>query len=185
MRYWGISINDYQPSNCFKAIDTGLISTIQFIFNIFHQKPSTTLLPYAAKNNIGLIARVPLDEGGLTGTMTVDTKFADGDFRQHYFSPDQLPELVKRTNALNQLLNGEAKTLSELALRYILSWPEITTTIPGIRKVKNAEANTAVSDGLKLTNKLMQELKYHVWERNFNNDHGHDPWLKDSGFVEP
>jgi len=185
VRYWGISINDYQPSNCFKAIDTGLISTIQFIFNIFHQKPSTTLLPYAAKNNIGLIARVPLDEGGLTGTMTVDTKFADGDFRQHYFSPDQLPELVKRTNALNQLLNGEAKTLSELALRYILSWPEITTTIPGIRKVKNAEANTAVSDGLKLTNKLMQELKYHVWERNFNNDHGHDPWLKDSGFVEP
>ncbi|TSC85438.1 MAG: Aldo/keto reductase [Microgenomates group bacterium Gr01-1014_16] len=185
VRYWGISANDYQPSNCFRAIDTGLISTIQFIFNIFHQKPTEKLLPYAAKNNVGLIARVPLDEGGLTGTMVVDTKFADGDFRQHYFSSDHLLELVTRTDKLKTLLGHEAKTLPELALRYILSWPEITTTIPGIRRVKNAQTNTSVSDGHKLSIKLMQELKNHVWERNFNNDHGHDPWLASSNYIEP
>ena len=185
VRFWGISANDYQPSNCFRAIDTGLISTIQFIFNIFHQKPTQKLLSYARKHNIGLIARVPLDEGGLTGTMTMDTKFADGDFRQHYFSPDRLPELVARTGKLKSLLGSEAKTLPELTLRYILSWPEVSTTIPGIRKVKYAQANAAVSDGRRLSTKLMQELKGHAWERNFNTDSCLDPWLKNSGYLEP
>ena len=184
VRHWGISINDYQPSNCFKAIDTGLISTIQFIFNIFHQKPTEKFLPYARKNNIGLIARVPLDEGGLTGTLAVDTRFADGDFRRNYFSPDRLPELIVRTDRLKNILRSEAKTLPELALRYILSWPEISTTIPGIRKVKYAIENTSVSDGRRLSDQLMSELKNHTWERNFYDD-CYDPWLKNSNFVEP
>lgn len=185
VRFWGISVNDYQPSNCFRALDTGLISTIQFIFNIFHQKPTQKLLPYAHKHNIGLIARVPLDEGGLTGNLTESTKFADGDFRQHYFSRDRLPELVARTDKLKQLLGSEAQTLPELALRYILSWPEISTTIPGIRKVKYAIANTSVSDGRRLSPRVMSELKSHTWERNFNSQSGLDPWLKDSNYLEP
>src|SRR3989344_5194214 len=184
VRNWGISVNDYQPSNCFRAIDTGLISTIQFIFNIFHQKPTQKLLPYAAKNNIGLIARVPLDEGGLSGRMAIDTKFTDGDFRQGYFSPDRLKELISHTNALEKLLGEETKSLSELALRYLLSFDEVSTIIPGIRKVKYAEENTAVSDMRKLDTRLTEEIKKHTWERNFY-DGCHDPWLKDSGFIEP
>jgi len=182
VRYWGISINDYQPSNCFRAIDIGLISTIQFIFNIFHQKPTEKLLPYAKKHHIGLIARVPLDEGGLTGNLTVDTRFADGDFRQRFFSPDHLNQLVRHTNPLMKLLGPEAATLPELALRYILSWAEVSSVIPGIRKVKYAQANTAGSDGRKLSAKLMTELKKHAWERNFYDG---DPALAATGYLEP
>lgn len=182
VRFWGISINDYQPSNCFRAIDTGLISTIQFIFNIFHQKPAKKLLPYAKKHNIGLIARVPLDEGGLTGNLTADTRFAEGDFRRHFFSPDRLKQLVKHTYRLNKLLGEEAKTLPELALRYILSWDEVSSVIPGIRKVKYAQDNTAVSDGRRLSKKLMTELAKHAWERNFYEG---DPALASSGYLEP
>ena len=167
VRFWGISVNDYQPDNCLKTLDTGLISTIQFIFNIFHQEPLEKLLPYAKKNGIGLIARVPLDEGGLTGKFTLDTRFSPGDFRAHFFQPDRLPELVRRTYALKLLQRDEAKTLVELALRYILSFPEISTTIPGMRKVAYVESNTSVSDGKKLSKKLLRELQNHSWERNF------------------
>jgi aryl-alcohol dehydrogenase-like predicted oxidoreductase len=181
VKYWGISINDYQPSNCLKTLDTGLIDTIQFIFNIFHQKPIEKLLPYAKEHNIGLIARVPLDEGGLTGRITKDSKF-DDDMRSKYFGPDRLPEFIKRISGLNKLLDSEAKSLPELALRYILSFDEVSTLIPGTRKVKYVDANTSVSDGRKLTPELMEKLKKHVWERNFYVDL--DPTLEKDGYIE-
>jgi len=180
VKYWGISINDYQPSNCLKTLDTGLIGSVQFIFNIFHQKPTERLLPYAKEHNVGLIARVPLDEGGLTGKITMDTRFED-DMRSKYFGPDRLPEFVERTDELKKLLSDEAKTLPELALRYLLSFDEVSTVIPGTRKVKNVDANVSVSDGRKLSVKLMGELKKHAWERNFYVDI--DPSLKKDGYV--
>lgn len=167
VRYWGISVNDYQPENCLRTLDTGLISTIQFIFNIFHQKPLEKLIPYSRQKDIGLIARVPLDEGGLTGKFTLDTVFPPGDFRAHYFQPDRLPELVRRTYALKLLLGKEAGDLIDLSLRYILSFPEISTTIPGMRKKAYVEKNTSVSDGRRLSGKLLRELQKHEWERNF------------------
>lgn len=182
VKYWGVSINDYQPSNCLKTLDTGLISTIQFVFNIFHQKPKEKLLLHARKNKIGLIARVPLDEGGLTGKFTEETNWPDGDFRNHYFAGERLRELVRRTNELKKLLKSETKTLSDLALRFILSHEEVSTTIPGMRKVRYVEDNVAVSDGRKLSDRLMKELKKHAWERNFY--WGHDPHLKDSNYIE-
>ena len=170
VKYWGISINDYQPSNCLKTLDTGLISTIQFIFNIFHQKPTEKLLPYAKKNNIGLIARVPLDEGGLAGNFTLDTKFEDGDIRKSYFEGERLKELIKRTDELKKITGSEAKTLAELSLRFILSFNEISSVIPGMRKIKNVEKNASVSDGIKLSQKIINELNNHSWERNFYSD---------------
>ena len=170
VKHWGISINDYQPSNCLKTLDTGLISTVQFIFNIFHQKPAEKLLPYAKEKNIGLIARVPLDEGGLAGNFTLDTKFEEGDLRKSYFEGERLFELVRRTDALKEIMNNEAETLAELSLRYILSFNEISSVIPGMRKIKNVERNSFVSDGRKLSQKIMDELKNHSWERNFYSD---------------
>lgn len=181
VKHWGISINDYQPNNCFKTLDTGLISTIQFIFNIFHQKPTEKLLPYAKSNNIGLICRVPLDEGGLSGNLTLDSVFTD-DMRSKYFSKERLQEFIPRIQKLENLLGDEAKTLPELALRYLLSFEEVSTVIPGMRKVKNVETNTKVSDGVRLSNNLMQELKKHVWERNFYVDL--DPALEKDGYIE-
>lgn len=181
VKYWGISINDYQPSNCLKTLDTGLISTIQFIFNIFHQKPEEKLLPYAKDHNIGLIARVPRDEGGLTGRLTLDSKF-DDDLRSVYFNPERLKEFMPRIEKLNKLLGDEVKSLSELALRYILGHDEISTVIPGTRKVKYVMENTLVSDGNKLSEDLMLELKKHAWERNFYVDL--DPSMKSDGYIE-
>ncbi len=169
VKYWGISANDYQPSNCLKALDTGLFSTIQFIFNLFHQEPTKELLPYAQEHNIGLIARVPLDEGGLSGKFTLETKFAEGDFRNRYFSPDRLKQLIEHTDKLKSLLGSEAQTLAELDFRYILSFPQISTVIPGMRRIAYVEANMAISDGRTLSPKLIEELKQHAWERNFYN----------------
>ena len=183
VKHWGISINDYQPSNCLKTLDTGLISTIQFIFNIFHQKPIEKLLPYAKANNIGLIARVPLDEGGLSGKIDTKTMFQEGDFRKSYFNPERLVELEKRTSNLKNLLGKEADSIPELALRYILSFEEISSVIPGMRKLEHVESNVAISDGRKLSAGMMNELKKQVWERNFYDD-CHDPVLEDTNFVE-
>lgn len=182
VRYWGLSLNDYQPSNCFKTIETGLISTVQFIFNVFHQKPVERLLPFAKEHNIGLICRVPLDEGGLTGKFDRQTVWPKGDFRNEYFKGERLEGLVDRTNDLKKLLNGEAVTLTELALRFLLSHEEVSTIIPGMRKPEYVEANTAISDGRRLSAGLMAELKKHSWERNFY--WGLDPHLASSGFVE-
>lgn len=181
VKHWGISINDYQPSNCLKTLDTGLISTIQFIFNIFHQKPTEKLLPYAKEHNIGLIVRVPLDEGGLTGKFTQDTVFAQGDFRREYFSSDRLQELVRRTDKLKELLGNEASTLTELDLKYILSFPEISVVIPGMRRLYQVDSNVAVS-GQTLSTDLMAKLKDHSWERNFYE--GPDPSMEADGFIE-
>jgi len=184
VKHWGISINDYQPSNCLKTLETGLISSIQFIFNIFHQKPTEKLLPYAKKNNIGLIARVPLDEGGLAGKFTKQTEFPKGDFRRKYFGGKRLDELIKRTDELKRLLGEEAETLPELALRYILSFNAVSAVIPGMRRLKHVKANTAVSDKGRLSKELMEELKNHAWERNFYAPGSVDPSMKDVGYIE-
>jgi len=184
VRYWGISANDYQPSNCIKAIDTGLISTVQFIFNIFHQKPEEKLLPYAKKNNIGLIARVPLDEGGLAGKFTTETKFEKGDFRTNYFKEGRLTQLVKRTDALKKVFGGETDNLVELSLRWLLSHEEVSTIIPGMRKTEYVKANTLVSEKGKLSNDVIQQLKDHVWERNFYAPGSADPAMKRNGYIE-
>ena len=184
VHYWGISINDFQPSNCLQTLETGLISTIQFIFNLFHQKPTEKLFPYALNNNIGLIVRVPMDEGGLTGKFTTHTTFLDGDFRKEYFSPEHLVELIERTDKLKKLLSTEAKNLVELNLRYILSFVAVSTVIPGMRKVKYVEENTSMSDDRGLTPKLLEQLKNYAWERNFYPESWRDPALKMTNYIE-
>lgn len=183
VKHWGISINDYQPSNCLKTLDTGLIETIQFIFNIFHQKPTEKLFPYAKEHNIGLIARVPLDEGSLAGKLSLDTKFED-EMRSEYFSADRLAQFIPKLKALETAMGQEASSLPELALRYILSFDEVTTVIPGTRKVHNVEQNAGLSDGRRLSDDLMNELKHHAWERNFYAKMDLDPTLAGDGYIE-
>ncbi|MEW5805677.1 MAG: aldo/keto reductase [Patescibacteria group bacterium] len=182
VKHWGISINDYQPSNCLKTLDTGLISTVQFIFNIFHQKPTEKLLPYAKAKNIGLIARVPLDEGGLSGEINSKTVFQKGDFRGRYFNRERLVELEKRINDLKILLGKEVNSIPELALRYILSFDAVSTVISGMRKLEHVKNNVVVSDSRKLSSKMMLELQKHAWERNFYDNR--DPALEETGFIE-
>lgn len=183
VKHWGISINDYQPSNILKTLDTGLISTVQFIFNIFHQLPVERLFPYAKQNNIGLIARVPFDEGGLLGKFRSGQPIPQTAKETPFVLNEEIvAEYSQRLPELEKLLGSEAKTLAELALRYILSWDAVSTTIPGMSNAKHVEENTGVADGKKLSEETLTALKKLAWERNFYDDH--DPALKDSGFIE-
>jgi aryl-alcohol dehydrogenase-like predicted oxidoreductase len=167
IRFFGISINDHQPNNALKVCATGLVDSCQVIYNIFDQTPENNLFTLCQEKNIGVIVRVPLDEGGLTGKITAETKFPTGDFRNHYFRDDRKQQVVERTNALTQLLGKEAATLPELALRFCLHHPAVSTIIPGMRSVANVEANCRFSDGRKLSDRMIAEIRKHKWERNF------------------
>jgi len=164
---FGISVNDHQPGSVLKAARTGMIDAFQVIYNIFDQSPEDELLPYCQENGIGVIARVPFDEGGLTGTITPETTFPEHDWRNSYFRGERKREVFDRVGKLKGLLGAEASTLPELALRFILSHPAVSTVIPGMRTVAHAAANTAVSDGRLLSPALLTELKHHAWQRNF------------------
>ena len=167
IRFFGISVNDHQPDNALKAAATGLVDSFQVIYNIFDQTPENNLFPLCQKNNIGIIVRVPLDEGGLTGKITSETKFPLGDFRNRYFRSDRKEQVEERTRALAKLLGEEAATLPEMALRFCLHHPAVSTVIPGMRSVVNVEANCRLSDGKKLSDRMLSDIREHKWERNF------------------
>ncbi|HEY1115752.1 MAG TPA: aldo/keto reductase [Chitinophagaceae bacterium] len=161
---WGISVNRWEPDNSLETIKTGLIDAVQVIYNIFDQAPEDHLLPLCREREVAVIARVPFDEGTLTGTITKETTFPEGDWRASYFVPENLHSSVEHADALRPLI-PEGMTMAEMALRFILSNPGIATTIPGMRKVRNVEANLATSDGIGLPQELLQELKHHRWDR--------------------
>jgi aryl-alcohol dehydrogenase-like predicted oxidoreductase len=161
---FGISVNRWEPENCLKTLETGLIDSIQVIYNIFDQAPEDKLFPYCQKKDIAIIARVPFDEGTLTGTLTKDTVFDEGDWRASYFVPENLKASVEHADKLKPLV-PEGKTLAEIALRFILMNKVVSTTIPGMRKERNVLANTSVSDGKFLPEELFQKLRAHRWDR--------------------
>ncbi len=167
IRFFGISINDHQPENALKVAETGRIDTFQVIYNIFDQSPEEKLFPLCMKLNIGIIVRVPFDEGSLTGSVTLSSEFDKRDFRKDYFRGDRRAQVVERIEKLKPLLGSEAKTLPELALRLCLHSDAVSTVIPGMRKTNNVENNCAVSDGRKLSTSVVNELRKHRWQRNF------------------
>tara|TARA_R110002074_G_scaffold281413_3_gene452997 strand:+ start:32304 stop:33275 length:972 start_codon:yes stop_codon:yes gene_type:complete len=160
----GISMNRWEPENGIKALKTGLLDAVQVIYNIFDQAPVDTLFPLCKAMDIATIARVPFDEGTLTGTMTKETTFPKGDWRGTYFVPENLISSVEHADALRPLI-PQGMTMAEMALRFILMNDNVSTTIPGMRKQRNVLANTATSDGKLLSNELYQELKKHRWDR--------------------
>jgi aryl-alcohol dehydrogenase-like predicted oxidoreductase len=167
VRFVGISVNDHAPSSALGAVASGLFDTAQIIYNIFDQAPEEMFFPACQKHDVGVIARVPFDEGGLTGTITPDTTFPSGDFRNEYFKGDRKRQVWERTEALKKLLGGEGATLPELALRFCLSHDAVSTVIPGMRRLSRVEANVAVSDGRRLSPEMRAKLKAHAWRRNF------------------
>jgi aryl-alcohol dehydrogenase-like predicted oxidoreductase len=164
IRFIGISVNRWEPNNVLNTLKTGLIDAVQVIYNIFDQAPADNLFPLCRKLDIGVIARVPFDEGSLTGTLTKDTVFPKDDWRSTYFVPENLDASVDRADALKPLIPS-GMTMAEMALRFILCNDDVHTIIPGMRKVRNVEANTAVSDGRKLNDKIKLQLKNHRWDR--------------------
>jgi aryl-alcohol dehydrogenase-like predicted oxidoreductase len=167
IQHFGISINDHQPNNALKLIETGLVDTVQVIYNIFDQSPEDQLLPACAEHNVGVIVRVSLDEGGLTGRITPDTTFSEGDFRNSYFRGDRKQQVYDRIQKITADLDISVEQMPEIALRYVLSHPAVSTVIPGMRSVRNVEANMRVGDGQGLTKEQLEKLKPHRWIRDF------------------
>src|SRR5206468_11619341 len=151
-------------NNVLETLRTDLIDAVQVIFNLFDQAPRDELFPLCRERNIGVIARVPFDEGTLTGTLTRESRWPEGDWRNTYFVPENLAASVDRAEALRPLV-PEGMTMPELALRWILSDHRVSTVIPGMRKRRNVEANIAVSDGHPLPPALLERLKAHRWDR--------------------
>jgi aryl-alcohol dehydrogenase-like predicted oxidoreductase len=160
----GISANRWEPENVVQTLRTGLIDAVQVIYNIFDQAPEDTLFPVCRELNVAIIARVPFDEGSLTGTLTTASTWPNGDWRNTYFVTQNLKESVRRTEAVRALL-PRGMTMPELALRFILTNPDVCSTIPGMRKIRNVEANIRTSDEGGLDADVLRRLRQHRWER--------------------
>jgi aryl-alcohol dehydrogenase-like predicted oxidoreductase len=164
VRAVGISINRWEPWNGIKAVRSGLIDAVQVIYNIFDQNPEDELFPACQEMKVAVIARVPFDEGSLTGTLTRQSTWPKGDWRNTYFVPENLIPSVERLEALKPLVPA-GMSLSEMALRFILNHPAVSTIIPGMRKLKHVEANLAASDAGPLPKDLVSQLRQHRWVR--------------------
>jgi aryl-alcohol dehydrogenase-like predicted oxidoreductase len=164
VRSVGLSLNRWEPENGIRTLRTGLIDAVQVIYNIFDQAPEDALFPVCRELGVAVIARVPFDEGTLTGTLTADSRWPEGDWRNTYFEPGNLKASVVRAEALRpEILPG--MTMPELALRFILSNPDVSTVIPGMRKPRHVEANLRVSDKGGLDAGLIKRLRSHRWDR--------------------
>lgn len=168
IRAYGISTTESFPEQVIPALRTGTIDTLQLIFNLFEQHPQYTIFPTCKELDIGVIARVPFDEGALTGKYTEATTWDETDFRNVYFRGDNLKATVQRVEVMREWAeaNVPGMPMAELALRWVLSHAEVDVVIPGMRNVRQVELNTAPSDGRKLTTEQMNDLKRFAWRRN-------------------
>jgi aryl-alcohol dehydrogenase-like predicted oxidoreductase len=165
----GVSINDHQPDSALELVRTGLIDTVQVIYNIFDQSPERNLFPTVEEHNVGVLARVPLDEGSLTGNITESTQFQEQDFRSWYFRGDRKRDVVEHVSRLTADLGVKPEALPEIALRFCISHPAVSAVIPGMRRLQSVEANCAVSDKGSLDPATLSKLRAHAWDKNFYN----------------
>ncbi|HSB77106.1 MAG TPA: aldo/keto reductase [Terriglobales bacterium] len=166
-RFLGISINDHQPANSLRALATGLLDTVQVIYNLFDQSPEDELFPYCQQHHIGVLARVPFDEGSLTGKIRPDTTFPEGDFRHQYFGGDRKRQVWERVQRLVHDAGIPVDDLPQFALRFCLGHPAVSTVIPGMRTPAHVAANAAASDAGALSPALLARIRPHRWVRNF------------------
>jgi aryl-alcohol dehydrogenase-like predicted oxidoreductase len=164
----GISINRWEPWNGVRAVRSGLIDAVQVIYNIFDQNPEDELLPACQEMGVAVIARVPFDEGTLTGNITLESTWPEDDWRSTYFVEENLHSSVARVDALRPLV-PQHLSMAEMALRFILNEPRVSTIIPGMRKPHHVEMNLACSEVGELPQELHQQLKKHRWDREPTN----------------
>ena len=167
VRFVGISIQNHQPSNVLQALGTGLVDCVQVIYNLFDQSPEDELFPYCEQHGIGVIVRVPFDEGGLTGKLTPGTKFPEGDFRNNYFKGNRVQEVWDAAQAIVRDTGITLNELPTLALRFCLTPAAVSTVIPGMRNLRHVAANVACSDAGPLPPEVLAKLRPHRWVRNF------------------
>jgi aryl-alcohol dehydrogenase-like predicted oxidoreductase len=160
----GISINRWEPWNGVQAVSSGLIDAVQVIYNIFDQAPEDRLFPLCRELGVAVIARVPFDEGSLTGTLTRSSHWPEGDWRNTYFVPENLHASVERADKLKPLVPS-GMSMADLALRFILANPDVATVIPGMRKPQHVKANMASASAHALSADLVGKLHGHRWNR--------------------
>ena len=165
--HWGISINDHAPATALQVLADPIFETAQVIYNIYDRSPERALFELARKKPLGIIVRVPFDEGALTGRIRADTIFPAGDWRDGYFAGERRAEAGKRADALAQLLGAEVETLPELALRFCLSTPAVSTVIPGMRRAEHVRSNVAAAQKGALSPGMLSRLEGHAWEKNW------------------
>jgi aryl-alcohol dehydrogenase-like predicted oxidoreductase len=167
IRFFGVSVNDFQPDSALALVESGAVDTVQVIYNAFHQQPEERLLPACLEHGVGVIVRVALDEGGLTGRITAGTTFPEGDFRADYFAGERAAEVERRVAALDEALGIDADQTADVALRYLWGSPAVSTVIAGMRTVRNVERNTASATAPRLLPEQVATIRAHRWERNF------------------
>jgi aryl-alcohol dehydrogenase-like predicted oxidoreductase len=160
----GISLNRWEPWNGVLAVRSGLIDAVQVIYNIFDQNPEDELFPACRQMDVAVIARVPFDEGTLTGNLTLESSWPKGDWRNTYFVKENLKSSVEHAERLKPLVPQDM-SMPEMALRFILNEPTVSTIIPGMRKPRHVKANIACSDAGPLPEELHHKLRGHRWER--------------------
>jgi aryl-alcohol dehydrogenase-like predicted oxidoreductase len=161
---FGISVNRWEPFNVIKALRTGLVDAVQVVYNVFDQNPEDELFPLCRELDVAIIARVPFDEGSLTGTLSRDSRWPEGDWRNIYFTPENLAETLERVERLKDVVPA-GMDLPELALRFILAEKTVSTVIPGMRKARHVERNIAASDDATLSPATKETLRTHRWDR--------------------
>ena len=166
-RFIGVSTPEHDQNSANQLIRDGWLDTVQLIYNLFEQEPAAELLPLALETGVGVIARMPFDEGALTGKYTEDTRFDESDFRSRYFMGDRLKRVVRETAKVREDLEGSGFSLPEAALKFVLAHPAIGVTIPGMRNERQAEANCSASDRPDLPEPLLLKLRRHNWRRAF------------------
>jgi aryl-alcohol dehydrogenase-like predicted oxidoreductase len=165
IRFFGVSIRNFDPASVLELIRSGLVDTVQVIYNVFEQAPAQELFPAAREHDVGIIVRVPFDEGGLTGRVRPDTEFPDGDFRERYFREDRREQTWRRVEAIVAELGIELDELPAIALRFCLSDPAVSTVIPGMRTAENVHRNLAAVEQGPLGEPTLELLRRHAWQR--------------------
>jgi len=168
IRAFGVSANDWDPYGPVDLVKSGLIDSVQVIYNVFEQRPAEKLLPAALEHNVGIIVRVPFEEGLLAGKMGPGYRFDEGDWRAEWLTPERLQEAARRVEKLKPFLADDRPTLAALALKFCLSHPAVSAVIPGMRRVANVEANCAVSDGKLLSAEEVEALKAHAFAHGWS-----------------
>jgi aryl-alcohol dehydrogenase-like predicted oxidoreductase len=167
VRFMGISISEHEPDTALEAVKTGLVDSVQVIYNIFDQAAEENLFPLCQKMKVGVLARVPLDEGGLTGTITPESVFEPGEFRESYFRGDRKQQVAEHVKALEEELKNVPGTLPEIALQFCFTNKAVTSVIPGMRRVSTVESSCRAASAGPLDAATMAVLRRHKWERNF------------------
>ena len=160
----GISVNRFEPTNVVQALRTGVVDSVQVVYNLFDRSAADELFAICRELGVAVIVRVPFDEGSLTGTLTPNTTWPDGDFRNTYFAPDRLKETCRRVDLVREDV-PHGMSMAELAMRFILSNQDVTTIIPGMRRPRHVDANLATADGVALEPALLDRLERHRWDR--------------------